>query len=264
VHRTRVIVAVVAIPLLYLYVTKLPAIYFLALIVVVNCLALHEFYGMYRVPAAFAACGIGCSGLLFVPHLFALPHPLSLQALFYAPVFMVLASLRLFAVRNAENSLSCLAPIGLGILYIPTLLVPQWMLRLQGIEWIFFLYLSVWASDTCAYYIGRQFGRRKLYPEISPKKTVAGGYGSLLGGTLVGIVMGIVSLPSWGAVKLGGFGLVIGGITIVGDLVESMFKRDAGVKDSGSLIPGHGGILDRIDSILFAGPALYLLQRVFA
>ncbi|KAF0184181.1 MAG: phosphatidate cytidylyltransferase [Nitrospirae bacterium] len=258
------LVALIAVPLLYLYVTKLPAPFFLILLMVVSTLALHEFFRMFRVPARLSALGLVCGLMLFAPHILNIEHPLNVQALAGAAAFMMLATVRLFLVKDPMRSFADLAPIAFGLLYIPSLLIPQWLLRLQGIEWIFMLYLSVWMSDTLAYYIGKNFGTRKLYPEMSPKKTVEGGLGSLLGGTAVGLVFGFFVMPSWGPVTLGLFGMFIGGITIIGDLVESMFKRDAGVKDSGTLIPGHGGVLDRFDSVLFAGPALYFMKQAFA
>ncbi len=263
-HTPRVLVALVAVPLLYLYATKLPALFFLILLMVVSTLALHEFYRMFRVPAGLSILGLVCGLMLFAPHVLNVEHPLSVQALAGIAAFMILATVRLFMVKNPLRSFADLAPVVFGLLYIPSLLIPQWLLRIQGLEWIFMLYLAVWTSDTFAYYIGKNFGRRKLYPEMSPKKTVEGGLGSLLGGTAVGLVFGFFVMPSWGPVTLGLFGTVIGCITIIGDLVESMFKRDAGVKDSGTLIPGHGGVLDRFDSMLFAGPSLYFMTRVFA
>jgi phosphatidate cytidylyltransferase len=122
--------------------------------------------------------------------------------------------------------------------------------------WILLLVLAVWAYDTGAYFVGRRFGRRRFLSHISPSKTYAG------------LVGGIVAATAVTALMLGGLGqapiasLVLGPLISLaaqaGDLAESMLKRAAGVKDSGSLIPGHGGILDRIDSFLFAAPVALL------
>jgi phosphatidate cytidylyltransferase len=185
-------------------------------------------------------------------------------AFLYPAVIIAITTFRLFSKRTAERSLADLGPLAFGIIYIPGLLIPQWLLRLEGIEWIFFLYLCVWTSDTTAYYVGKTFGKQKLYPEISPKKTVQGAFGSVAGGCIAAAICGLWFLSSAQMTVLLGMGLVIGGISIVGDLVESMFKRDADIKDSGGLIPGHGGVLDRFDSVLFAGPALYCMQQVLA
>jgi phosphatidate cytidylyltransferase len=108
-----------------------------------------------------------------------------------------------------------------------------------------------------AYYIGKGFGKRKLYVEMSPNKTVAGATGSVIGGATGALLLQTVIVPQLTAPSAVFAGIMIGIVTIVGDLVESMFKRDAGVKDSGGIIPGHGGVLDKVDGALFAGPVLY-------
>ena len=117
----------------------------------------------------------------------------------------------------------------------------------------------VWTADTFAFYIGTLIGKRKLYVEISPKKTLAGAAGSLIGGAFAAVFFKTILIPALTMPTALAVGITIGIISIVGDLVESMFKRDSGVKDSGVIIPGHGGILDKIDGVLFAGPVLYLI-----
>jgi phosphatidate cytidylyltransferase len=121
--------------------------------------------------------------------------------------------------------------------------------------------LTVFVSDTAQYYSGRAFGKHPLAPAISPKKTVEGAIGGLVLGSLFLTVVGRWWLPSAPAVARAvlGFAIVIAGIA--GDLFESMLKRSAGVKDSSALIPGHGGILDRIDALLFAAPVYYIVLK---
>ena len=166
-------------------------------------------------------------------------------------------ALRLFLKRDPEGSISAVSAAVFGLLYIPSLLTFQLSLVKAGPVWIVLLYTSVWAADSMAFYVGKSIGRRKLYPEISPNKTVEGAAGSLLGG-IVGAVfikvtlLGRISFPQTVII-----GLAIGFSTMVGDLVESMFKRDAGVKDSSHLVPGHGGVLDKLDGVIFAGPVFY-------
>lgn len=121
------------------------------------------------------------------------------------------------------------------------------------------IFIFIWANDTGAYLIGSMWGKRKLAPDISPHKTVGGAIGGLLVTLLVAGLLRLLLLPemSWLVILL--MGIVVAVFGTIGDLFESGLKRQAGVKDSGSLIPGHGGILDRIDSLLFAVPAVYLL-----
>lgn len=127
----------------------------------------------------------------------------------------------------------------------------------EGGRLVFFLLIVVWANDAGAYYTGRAFGKRKLSPRVSPKKTVEG----LIGGLLTCLVAGaalhfllIRELPLMHALIAA---FILGVTGVVGDLVESVWKRSAGVKDSGNLIPGHGGFLDRVDSVFFSAPILY-------
>lgn len=129
----------------------------------------------------------------------------------------------------------------------------------QGPFWLTMLIAIVAGSDTGAYYAGRAFGRRKLFPQISPKKTVAGGVGGLIAG--IGTAAGINLVFSG---KVDAFFLFIAAVLliivgIIGDLTESMIKRSVGVKDSGTILFGHGGLLDRVDSLLLTGPLLYYL-----
>ena len=127
-----------------------------------------------------------------------------------------------------------------------------WDAAPRGLAWLLIVILVTWLNDTGAYLVGRAIGRRPLAPRISPKKTIEGSLGGLLAAAGVGALgvawFGLEVHPLFGAA----IGLALGALGQIGDLTESMLKRRAGVKDSGTLIPGHGGILDRIDALLFA------------
>jgi phosphatidate cytidylyltransferase len=252
-HRKRLIVAAALLPLLYLYVMYLPQGYFFILLCAVSFLGTLEFYSMYRVQGAVRYASLFFGVFIIAVSFFSREH-LPEAFVFSAMAIMVI---RLLTKRDPHSSLYDIAAPVVGLIYIPGFLSSQTQIRNIGPEWIIFLYATVWASDSAAYYIGKGIGKKKLYQEMSPNKTVAGAVGSVAGGAagalmLKGLIVPQLTLPS--AVLIG---CLIGSISIAGDLVESMFKRDAGVKDSGVIIPGHGGILDKIDGTLFAGPLLY-------
>jgi phosphatidate cytidylyltransferase len=131
----------------------------------------------------------------------------------------------------------------------------------EGREALLLLIAIIVLSDTGQYYAGRAFGRAPLAPRISPKKTIEGAAGGLVVGTIAAVVLGRWWLPELAPLALGSIGAAIVALGIVGDLFESLLKRSAGVKDSSHLIPGHGGILDRIDSWLLAAPVYYVFLR---
>ena len=135
---------------------------------------------------------------------------------------------------------------------LPTDIPGFWVMALLGLSWV---------CDSSAYFVGRAFGRTRLAPTISPNKSVEGAVAGLVGASLAGLLLSFpTGMP---AVLLAGYGAAIGMATILGDLVESLLKRQTGVKDSGVLIPGHGGLLDRMDSLLFCAPIAVLYLHAF-
>jgi phosphatidate cytidylyltransferase len=133
--------------------------------------------------------------------------------------------------------------------------------HLGGPQSLFLLMVTIIVSDSMQYYTGRLFGRRPLAPIVSPKKTIEGAVGGFVFGTAAFAIIGGWWLPHMAVGLRIGLGLSIVALGIAGDLFESMLKRSANVKDSSSLIPGHGGILDRIDALLFAAPVYYIVLR---
>lgn len=129
----------------------------------------------------------------------------------------------------------------------------------QGRSWLLLLTAVIAASDTGAYYTGSRFGRSKLCPAISPGKTWEGFYGGLAGGMAAALLVRFFFLPGVNIFWLIAIALMLTSLGVVGDLAESVMKRTFGVKDSGRILPGHGGLLDRIDSLLLSAPALYYL-----
>lgn len=126
-----------------------------------------------------------------------------------------------------------------------------------GKEWLFFTLACTFSSDTGAFFAGRYLGRHKLAPKISPGKTVEGFLGGVVLSIGVAFFMNVFLFKSFNWVEVLGIGSICGAIGPLGDLSESLLKRSAGVKDSGRLIPGHGGLLDRVDALLFTAPVVY-------
>lgn len=181
---------------------------------------------------------------------------------------LVLFCTTLLTSKNFEDLAAIIQLQGravLGFLYLG--LLPSFVFRLfyleQGLVWFIFLLLVVFAGDTAAYLIGIKLGQHKLMPLISPKKSVEGALGGLLGSSVAATVFyGRIAphAPLWSFVLLGTF---VGIVAQFGDLFESLLKRVANRKDSGSIMPGHGGILDRLDGILFAAPFVYIFAEIF-
>lgn len=183
--------------------------------------------------------------------------------LFFAVFFIFAYSL--FARKELAGVTNQIAVGVLGVVYIAFPMSHLVLLRdlEKGNVWIIFLFLIIIANDSFAYYMGRRFGRRKLSPAVSPNKTMEGAVSGLIGGIIIAAVFQQIFLTK---VSLGEAVLLAIFMGITGqlsDLFESLIKRSADVKDSGSLLPGHGGILDRIDSLIFPIPALYYYLIIF-
>lgn len=143
----------------------------------------------------------------------------------------------------------------IGIFVLTTCFASLTWLKDQNQSWVMVLLIIVWAADTFAYFSGKCFGKHWIAPTISPKKTWEGAYGALLGVAVLTGLMGYgMAMPLGFLLYLTGLGLLTVVVSIIGDLFESLLKRQSGVKDSGQLLPGHGGLLDRIDSLLAAAP----------
>jgi phosphatidate cytidylyltransferase len=179
------------------------------------------------------------------------------------PFFVfILFSLSLLFMISSDDLLSAISKMGvtlLGILYVGFLLSHVSLIRtlVKGQTWILFLITTIWAGDISAFLVGSWIGRHKLYPKISPKKTVEGLAGAVLGSVLVSLIFRGLFIPHLHIAIVILVAFILGLLGQLGDLTESMLKRSAQVKDSGGLLPGHGGMLDRLDSFLFTAPFLY-------
>jgi phosphatidate cytidylyltransferase len=201
------------------------------------------------------------SSLLFLP--FAGGDRLILAAI--GLLFLTFALLLLFRIREIGNAAREVAYALLALIYIPFLLMHLVMLRQTqyGVQWLLVLMLIVMTNDSAAYYTGSTFGRNKLYPLVSPKKSIEGALGGLAGSICGTLLAKFTFFPQLTLLDALVTAVVIGVTGQAGDLFESLLKRSFGVKDSGTIFPGHGGVLDRLDSVLFAAPVTYYYALYF-
>jgi len=258
-HLKRWITGIVALPVLIYLIGFAPRWLFYGFLALAAVVGFLEFL---RMSAPEMPGALRWPAFLLVPFLFLAV----LSGRFYAVpavfslAFMLPLVICLFAGRERrENALHHAALCLSGLVYVG---LPLAMLVFidnhpQGGAWIFFLLAVIFASDTGAFYSGRIFGRVKLHPDVSPGKTWEGA----VGGALASLVPVYFFYPFLHAGKASVFFLALG-LSVtgqIGDLAESMIKRTFGVKDSGSILPGHGGLLDRIDGLIFAVPVLYVV-----
>lgn len=252
----RVLTAIVAIPPIALLIIYFDNIVFFLAVLAVILLSTKEFMNMLE------SAGVK---ILYFPAFFGsvlLPYSIYRGDVSIFSAALVVSAgfamvFKLFSKEPLQDSFTSIGGTLLTVLYTPLMFSFIILLRKAGVHYIFLLVVIIWVSDTCAYYFGSRYGKHRLYEKISPKKSVEGAIAAYIGGMAAGIVYGDIFLKcSPYHAGFASFLVVTAGI--VGDLVESMFKRRANVKDSGSIIPGHGGVLDRVDSLLFGAPALYL------
>ena len=220
-------------------------------------LACFEFYRMTAVSGVLPLTGFGLVWtLLFIlrPQ-FDFPIPLLLTSA------VVLSLILLVLSPQKEGAFTRWAWVMAGVLYVGWLLSYLVALRLEaGRGWVYLALLSTFGSDTAAFFLGRALGRHHLAPRISPAKTWEGAIAGVLGAVIISLLFTLptpLQLPlSYGQAIL--LGILVSVFGQLGDLAESLMKRNSGVKDSGNLMPGHGGVLDRMDSVVFAGVVVYL------
>jgi phosphatidate cytidylyltransferase len=192
------------------------------------------------------------------------PVPPGAGRYYLAAFLLLIMAARLFSPRPVDGALEDISVTVLGICYVAFLFSFQVAIRMigDGKQWLVFLFFIIWASDIGAYSIGIPFGRHRLYEKVSPKKSIEGLVGALAAAAGMALLCRVWFMPAVGTGEIIGIALMLAAIGTVGDLAESLIKRAAGVKDAGAIIPGHGGILDRMDSMLFAAPVLYYYLRI--
>ncbi|WP_309640651.1 phosphatidate cytidylyltransferase [Flavobacterium sp.] len=234
---------------------------FLALFGILLMLTVSEFCDLVKLPKRIA---FPLALLAYIAFSFFIQNQ-TIDFIFWIVTFFISIKAMLFLFENKEADLTIASKYLylIGYIVFPFLLIT----RLPLIDTIFNpkiiigLFILIWINDTMAYVVGKSIGKRKLFERISPKKTIEG----FLGGLVFAVISSVFiaqyyifqPIIYWVIIAI-----IVGVLGTIGDLIESKFKRVAGVKDSGKIMPGHGGILDRLDSIIFAGPFVFLLYQI--
>jgi phosphatidate cytidylyltransferase len=252
----RLVTAVVAIPLVVWIVAGAPAWVFPLLVVLVGAGATYELVTLLDRAGQLTLRRLVVPLGALVTASFASPAASApVAALVIGAMLVLAAPLRRTAVLSVEPA----ATAFLGLVYVDAMLGHAiWLHRLDEGPWLVVsLLVMTWVGETSAYLVGSTLGRHKLAPVISPNKTIEGAVAQVLFTVAAAVAIAAWLLPGWSALSCIGAGLLVGIVGQVGDLAESAIKRSANVKDAGGLIPGHGGLLDRLDSLLFNVPAFF-------
>lgn len=256
----RVLSAIVGIPvfLAIFWYGRWPLLLAVSILVIAGILELQRFWEKLNIKSWLPGMILG--GILFL-----IPAYLD-SGRFTGLIFTFVFLLNLFylVVKYPGYSFTDAAANFGGAVYVGWLLSHLVFIRQlpDGFHYVILLLAATWSTDTAAYFVGMNLGRHKLAPTLSPKKTIEGAAGGAAGSILAALLVGLLA-PQMALYHYILIGLLVGLIGLVGDLAESALKRMAGLKDSGAVIPGHGGVLDRFDSMLFTGPAVYYYLRLF-
>ena len=266
----RVIVALIGIPLLLFVILK-GEIYFFSIIIIIAVISQWELYKILKTKNINVSVIPGYSLGMLLLYFTAYGSD---KVLILLSLFAVLFLFGFEMFRNKGSALLNIAGTFLGILYPVAFLAALLYLRFN-IEkilpktgynpagmFIITMFASIWLCDTFAYFFGKALGKHRLFERVSPKKSIEGAIAGLAGAILIFFVskwIGFLHIPD---VLVLICGIIVGTIGQLGDLVESWFKRDAGVKDSSGILPGHGGMMDRFDSLMFIAPAFVIFYLI--
>ncbi len=263
----RILVALISIPFL-LFMAYWGNWLFLLFTLAVGLLSFYEFAAMSKEKGYTVSTilGLGFVFLFIANAYYAFTDSFLLVLLL--PIFFTLSEL----TKNKPEAIGNIGAGLFGVLYIGLFsssliwireFYHESILYSRGGALIIALFVTIWMCDSAAYFLGTAFGKHKLFPRVSPKKSWEGAVSGFIFSVLAMIVMRELFLEFLTMTDAVIIGALVGIVGQVGDLIESLLKRDAGVKDSSSLIPGHGGIFDRFDSLLFTAPFVYLYLRYF-
>ena len=257
--KTRIITGIILIPLLVL-VLMLSAEVLAGAVVVVSVVGLYEFFKATGLKEKKLLCAVGYVAAVAIPFLRNYVSPELYMPLLY--VFMFALFIIMLA-KHETVSVNDAAMVIFGVIYIPYFLTNLLYIRQldYGKILLWLPFVGAFLTDTCAYFSGVFLGRHKLCPKVSPKKTIEGSLGGILGCIIACLLFGLIMEKWWSVevdyLRLGVLGLAVSIVSQVGDLTASIIKRKYGIKDYGNLFPGHGGILDRLDSVIMIAPVVY-------
>jgi phosphatidate cytidylyltransferase len=262
---TRIIVSVAAMPLILLA-CYFGGLFFLFFIAAIGALAYWEFSRMARNKNAFDLDAVGfIAVLMFITNAYF--RFMDFKMLVY---FMVVPMLIYELFRNKSSAIFNLGTTLLGVFYIGLFSGAMIEIReyfpgdyQEGGFLMISMLAAIWVCDSAAFFAGSALGKHKLFPRVSPKKSWEGAIAGFIAAVIAMIVLKILLLHNLSVADAAVIGLVVGTIGQIGDLTESLLKRDAGVKDSSNIIPGHGGIFDRFDSLFLTSPVVYLYLVYF-
>jgi len=257
-HRQRILTALVAGPLLLAAILWGGSGLFNMIVVLMAVMCLYEYYQAVfpgDIPVACAGIALGLIPLLSV----IIWQSTALLAPAVYSVLLISVSFFIFTYSRWHNCFESWAFFVLGALYVSICSLHLVLIRglADGVAWVLFIAVVTFSGDSGAYYIGRALGRKKLCPSISAGKTVAGAVGGLVLNVFAGVIMWFIMLRHVDPRFVVPLVLLLGAVGQVGDLAESVIKRASGVKDSGSFLPGHGGVFDRVDALILSAPLLY-------
>ena len=262
--KTRIISAIVMLPLLIL--VYLGGIWLKMAVVIISVIGLDEFYKGFKAEGVKPSFPIGIASVILL-HIF---HTINAQmgadgpdsgVLYALWLFIVVVACMIYGFKVEERKTEDMASTALGIIYVPFLF--HFAVLIDECDYaknyIWLVFIIAFGTDIFAYFSGVFLGKHKLCPTLSPKKTVEGAIGGMIGAPVFSLLFGNFFLEPGHAFNARFIIMILIGsiVSMLGDLSASAFKRQMGIKDYGNLIPGHGGILDRFDSVLFVAPYLY-------
>ncbi|MDY0222733.1 MAG: phosphatidate cytidylyltransferase [Desulfobacterium sp.] len=270
-HLKRWITALILVPVLFLILLKGPALAFTLVVILVTFSGLNEYLAIVTAARDSSGSHKTPIPLLILTHvmgaaIICAAHSAGAGgALAMVAVNLLIVALVVVLTFSQDSTMFTFALKQImGIVYLPLFLSFLVLMRNshQGAVWVIWTFLIVAASDTGAFYVGTHFGRHKLAPRVSPNKSVEGSVAGILAAIVVGVVFDLLFIENVSLLQAASFSALAAAVGQVGDLFESALKRRGGIKDSGSILPGHGGILDRIDGLIFALPLAFAFKSL--